>query len=250
MNMKNRDKKGQVTLFIIVGIVIVAVVLVFLLWIQPTYISDKGERLGFEGCVEDAVEQAVEELGETGGFINPEFTYAYLGQDLPYLCYTNEYYQTCTVQKPFLKQHLEDQLEESVRGKIDSCYSNSIKNLKSQGYEVTSGSVNYAILLEPSSVRVEMNAPTSVGSQRFVRFNARLNSDIYEMLMISTSILQYETQLGDSDTSSIMTLYPGLIIDKLKQGDGTTVYILESKAFKNKFKFASRSLAWPAGYDR
>ena len=38
-------------------------------------------------------------------------------------------------------------------------------------------------------------------------------------------------------------------IDKLKQGDGTTVNILTSKIHGTQIKFASRSLAWPAGYD-
>jgi len=69
------------------------------------------------------------------------------------------------------------------------------------------------------------------------------------MLMIATSLLQFEAKYGDSDTSSMMIYYPDYIIDKIKRDDGTTVYILENKEFGNKFQFASRSLAWPAGYD-
>ena len=66
--------------------------------------------------------------------------------------------------------------------------------------------------------------------------------------MIATSILQYEAQLGDSDTTTLTTLHPDYIIDKIKRGDSTTVYILEDKIFGTKFQFASRSLVWPAGY--
>jgi len=245
--MKN---KGQVTVFVLVAIVIVSAVLVFFLWVQPTYLSDLGRGLNFEGCVEDAVEQAVDELGPKAGFVNPGFTYAYNGERFTYLCYTNEYYETCTVQVPFLKNAFDEGIENLVRGKIDACYDNSINDLDGQGYDVVSGVVDYDVLIEPGVVRVEIDAPTSVGSQSFSRFNVRVNSPIYEMVMISTSILQSEAVLGDSDTSSLMLFYPDYIITKMKRGDGTTVYVLEHKDLGTKFQFASRSLAWPAGYLR
>ena len=97
-------------------------------------------------------------------------------------------------------------------------------------------------------MRVEIEAPTTVGGQRQTRFGVDVNSPIYEILMVSTSILQFEVEYGDADTSSMMFLYPNLIIDKLKRSDGTTIYMIEDKLTKTKFQFASRSIAWPAGY--
>jgi len=247
MCMGNR---GQVTIFVIVAIVIVSAIIVFLLWVQPTYFSELGGGLNFEGCVEDVVEQAIDELGPKAGFVSPGFVYNYNGEQFTYLCYTNEYYVTCTVQVPFLKNVFDEQMEVLIREKIDSCYVNSVDDLKSQGYDVVGGVVDYDVLIEPGVVRVEIDAPTSVGSQGFSRFNIRVNSPIYDMIMIATSILQFESSLGDSDTSAMMGFYPDYIINKIKRGDGTTVYILENKITGNKFQFASRSLAWPAGYLR
>ena len=66
--------------------------------------------------------------------------------------------------------------------------------------------------------------------------------------MVSTSIIQSETKYGESDTTTLMLLYDYLIIDKLRQGDGTTIYILEDNNLGTKFQFASRSYAWPPGY--
>lgn len=250
MVVMEMGRKGQVTLFVIVAIVIVSAIIVFLLWIQPTYFSELSGGLNFEGCVEDAVEQAIDELGPNAGFVNPKFVYTYGGERFVYLCYTNEYYKTCTVQVPFLKNVFDEQMEILIRGKIDSCYENSVDDLRAQGYDVVGGVVDYDVLIEPGVVRVEIDAPTRVGSQGFARFNIGVNSPIYEMIMIATSILQFESALGDSDTSAMMGFYPDYIINKIKQGDGTTVYILESKITGNKFQFASRSLAWPAGYLR
>ena len=45
-----------------------------------------------------------------------------------------------------------------------------------------------------------------------------------------------------------LIFYPDLVIDKIKRDDGTTVYIIENADLKTKFQFASRSMAWPAGY--
>ena len=249
MAKTNMEKRGQVTIFIILGIVIVAGILSFFLWVQPTYFSEKGATIGFEGCVEDVVEDAIGELELKAGFMNPQFTYDYNGEKLTYLCYTNDYYKTCTVQVPFLKNAFDEQMEILIKDKVDACYENSVDELKAQGYSVISGDVNYDVLIEPSVVRVEIDAPTSVGGQQFARFNVKVNAPTYDMVMIATSILQFETKYGDADTTSMMAFYPDYLIGKIKRGDGTTVYSLEHKVLGNKFQFASRSLAWPAGYD-
>ena len=246
--IKRTGKKGQVTIFIIVGIILVVAILVFFLWIRPTYFLEEGAALGFERCVEDVVEDAIGELELKAGFVNPEFTYSYDGDELTYLCYTNDYYKTCSVQVPFLKNVFDEQMEFFIRDDVDACYASSIDDLKSKGYSVTSGVVDYDVLIEPGVVRVEIDAPTAVGSQEFARFNVKVNAPTYDMVMIATSILQFETKYGDADASSMMDFYPDYIISKIKRSEGTTVYILEHKTLGNKFQFASRSLAWPAGY--
>jgi len=242
-------KKGQVTIFIIMGILIVSVILTFFLWVKPVYIDDGAGIRGFESCVEDALESGIGELEGKAGFIEPDFTYAYLGEDITYLCYTNNFYVTCTVQVPFLKNVFDKNLELLIRDEVDACYDASVDSLKDQGYEVVSGEVDYNVEIEPGVVRLEIDAPTSVGSSKVSKFNVMANAPVYEMVMIATSILQFETKYGDADVSSLMVYYPDYYIEKVKRGDGTTVYVLENRVFGNKFKFASRSLVWPAGYD-
>ena len=259
MSRKNMDKRGgidrfgQVTVFIIVAILIVVGILVYFLWVQPTYVAQKVERLkGFDGCVQDAIEGEMDNLGKHGGYINPEFSYMYSGDDVGYLCYTNLYYKPCIMQQPFLKQHFESQLKMAISEKVNDCYSSSISELKNRGFDVVRGNMAFDIALEPGQAVVKIKAPTSVSSgetaQRFDTFDAKIPNPIYDMLMISTSILQYETKFGDSDVTTLMIFYPQFIIDKIKRSDGTTVYILIDKETQTKFQFASRSFAWPPGY--
>ncbi len=242
------NKRGQVTIFILVGIVIVSALSVFFLWGKPTYFSEGTGVKGFEGCVEDGLEEGIEILERNGGFVNPVFSYAYQGEDFVYLCYTKEFYETCTVQVPFLKNNFDKELEGFMRAKVDDCYGASLNELKDQGYDVIAGEVDYDVEIEPGVVKMLIDAPTSVGERKFTRFNVEIASPVYEMVMLATSILQFETEYGDSDVSAFSLLYPNYYVDKIKRGEGTTVYILEHKVMGNKFQFASRSLAWPAGY--
>ena len=246
-----KQKKGQVTIFIILAVLIVSGVLVFFLWVKPTYITPTREKLNFEDCIKDVVETEIENLGIQAGFVEPEFYYLYQDNKLGYLCYTNLYHELCVVQKPFLKQHFEKELKKAAREEIESCYENSIEELKRRGFDVVTGELSFNISLEPNKVNVHVESPISIvkqTGQRFEEFDIEIISPLYDILMIAQSILQFELTYGDVDVTSLMIYYPDLIIDKLKQGDGTTLYIIEDKLSKTKFQFASRSLVFPPGY--
>jgi len=245
-------KRSQITIFVIVALLIVAIVFVYFFWVKPTYLSGEAKRPGFEGCMADVVENSLDNLGRQAGFDDPKFYYTYKNDHIGYLCYTNLYYKTCVVQKPFIEQHFEEQLTMASRKGINDCYKNSIDDLKQQGFNVVSSdNPNLSIKILPDVIEISLDAPISVsgeGSQKFNKFKSDLASPLYDMLMVSTSILQSEARNGDSDVWILMQFYPDLIIDKIKRGDEATIYILENKNTGTKFQFASRSLAWPAGY--
>ena len=244
-----KDRRGQVTIFIIVGILIVAAIVVFFLYVKPKIDLQGTKRIGFEGCVEDATLLAIGELGKSGGVNNPEFTYKYIDEDYTYLCYTNEFFKTCTVQVPFLKQTFERELEKKIKDPVETCYSNAVSELKSQGYDVVSGKVDYNVSVDIGTVSVKIDAPTRVGSGSFARFNVVIDSPIYEMLMLATSVMEYEVSYGDSDLDTIRLLYPDFTLKKIKRGDSTKIYIVGSKISGDEFRFASKSLVWPVGYN-
>ena len=244
---RGEDKRGQVALFVIISIVLVSGILIFFLVIKPNYFFESAGSSGFEGCIGDVVTQGIEELGVNGGFTNPEFSYQYNGENFVYLCYTNEYYKTCTVQKALIKENFEMELERHLKDKIEFCYSNSLDELKAQGNQVISGEIDYEINFEPGSVITNINAPTIVGSQSFKKFNIKTASSVYDMVMLATSIVQSESHYGDYEVTAAMILHPDYTIRKMKQGEGTSLYVIESELFKNKFQFASRSLVFPPG---
>ena len=111
--------------------------------------------------------------------------------------------------------------------------------------------INVQASLIPNSVLVTINAPMTVsrgGTSSFERFRVGTSSQLYDLVMLASSISNYEARYGDSDTLTYMLYYPDIRVEKKEQSDGSRVYILTHKPSNEKFIFASRSIAWPAGY--
>ena len=90
---------------------------------------------------------------------------------------------------------------------------------------------------------------TKGGAEKYDSFRVVLNNNLYELVSITNSILNLEARYGDAETTIYMNYYHDLKVEKKKQSDGTTIYILTDRNNKNQFQFASRSVAWPPGYE-
>ena len=84
-------------------------------------------------------------------------------------------------------------------------------------------------------------------SERYEKIVVVVDKNVYELMSIANSILNMELKYGDSETTTYMNYYHDLKVEKLKQSDGTTIYILTNRDTGEKFQFASRSVAWPPG---
>ncbi len=243
------NKKGQLTLFIILGIIIFAGIFVFIFWVQPTFISQNSARLSFEGCIEKVVDDSITELALTGGYKNPSFSYIYKGQEIPYFIYTSEYYKPGVTQNPFPIKAFREELISYTTPGIEACYSNSISKLQKLGYEVVKGTPKVSILVFPEFVRVTLDAPTTIGTEQYQEFIIDIPSEIFGILEKVSTILYRESLYGTTDILELMRTTSNHIIQVFKQGDGTKVYVIEDRESGTKYQFASRSYVKPVGID-
>jgi hypothetical protein len=253
---KRKSKKGQVTIFVILGIMIVIfAVLIFLFY--PRIKS----TLGFEmqnpsefmsSCIEKEILESVEKISTQGGSMNPQHYILYKGDKLEYLCYTEEYHKTCVMQQPMLKEHIENEVKEAISTSTNICLDDLKKNFERRGYEVSIVKGDIEIELLPKRLLVTFNSPLTLKkteTERFDSIKISINNNLYELVSIANSILNFEARYGDSETTTYMDYYRDLKVEKLKQSDGSTIYILTDRNNpKNKLQFASRSVAWPPGY--
>ncbi len=255
MNKNFVKKRGQVTIFIIIAIMIVAMgVLIYLFYPQITTTLGLGPKTPtafIQTCLEDTIEEAANKVSPQGGTIEPEHYVLYDGEKVEYLCYTNEYYLTCTVQQPLLKQHIENEIKNYIQRDVNDCFNSLEQNYQRQGYNVNlvRGETNVELL--PKRIVVTLNSEltlTKGETERYEKFDVVLNNNLYELISIANSILQWESQYGDAEVTAYMNYYRDLKVEKKKQSDGTTVYIITDRNTGNKFQFASRSVVWPPGY--
>ena len=253
--MKRSDKKGQITIFIIVAIVIVASgILIYMFYPQIKMslgFESKNPSEFMKGCISDDIKNNVNKLSLQGGSLSPTHYMAYNNEKVEYLCYTQEYYKTCVMQQPMLKRHIEGEIKNAIEDNVDECFKNLEESYRKKGYDVNLKKGDFAVELLPKRIVVTFNSSltlTKDSSEKYNSIKVILNNNLYELISITNSILNWEASYGDAETTSYMNYYHDLKVEKKKQSDGSTIYILTDRNNQNKFQFASRSVAWPPGY--
>lgn len=261
------DKRGQVTIFVIVAIVIVAAVILFFTLtetgrdlrkdITGTFVPGEVDvREYLDVCISENnnVQESIDLILSQGGSTEPGKSYMYEGMNLEYLCYTNEYFERCVMQQPLIVSHIEGEILGAIGTEVESCVRSMVENLRDRGYTVEAEEMETLVNLEHSGAFVYIDYPMTVSKGGVIRydepFRINLDKDIYELIILTTSILNYEARYGDSDPVLFMALYPQIKVEKFVQGEGSTVYILTNRESEDKFSFATRSLVLPPGYVR
>lgn len=250
-----KNKKGQVTIFIILAIVIVVLgVLIYMYYpqIKTTLgLGPKNPQSFIQLCIEEKIEESVEKLSLQGGSINPEHFILYDNEKIEYLCYTNEYYKTCVMQRPLLKAHIENEIKDEIKEEVKECFISLKESYQKKGYSVNMKEGGTSVELLPKRIATTFDYSltlTKGESEKYESFRVVLNNNLYELVSIASSILNWEARYGDAETTIYMNYYHDLKVEKKKQSDGTTIYILTDRNNENKFQFASRSVVWPPGF--
>jgi len=251
-----KEKKGQVTIFIIIALLLI-VFGVLIYFFGPKFgvgsgFSADNPQAFIQSCVEDDLQEIISEVSLQGGSMNPSPYFLYKDNKIQYLCYTNENYEFCKVQVPFLRDFIESQISKKIKEKVDSCFNTLGEKYKGKGYdfELKEGVLRTELL--PRKILITLPGyevtVSKEETKRYNSFNVIANTNLYQLVAIASNLVEWESTVGDSNTRVYMLVYPDeLKIQKLKQTDDTKVYILENKKTGDLFQFAVRSLAFPPG---
>jgi cell division protein YceG involved in septum cleavage len=251
-----KNKRGQITIFIIIAVVIVvAGILIYTFYpeIQASLgLGVKNPQSFIQSCIEEEIEENVEKLSLQGGSLDPTHYIMYNNNKIEYICYTGEYYKTCVVQQPMLKEHVESEIKNEIDKGVDACFDSMEESYQKKGYDVNlkKGSKDIELLPKRIVATFDYSLTLTKGedSEKHDSFRVVMNNNLYELISIANSILEWEATYGDAETTIYMNYYHDLKVEKKKQSDGTTIYIITDRNTGNKFQFASRSVAWPPGY--
>ena len=250
------EKRGQVTIYVIIAIVAVALVVLIFMFrpeINSFLSGELNPNAFLNDRLEDPLNEGKETLAKQGGYLEPEGFILYQGNKIKYLCYNSEYYLPCKVQQPMIKQKFEEELTKYIEDDVKNAMKDLKKQYERRGYDVSGGNeIKTSIKITPKKIKLVIDSSMKVKkgeeTKDYENFEIEVNSEIYFLLMTATSIVDFESTYGDSETRLYLLYYPNLVIEKNKLGDGSKVYKVREVTTNEEFIFASRSVAWPGGF--
>lgn len=255
------NKRGQVTIFIIIGVIVVSVGVLFFLFrtgVVPG-IGEKAEKdpnAFLESCMEDKIKEAINLISMQGGYIkNPLYVTFKFEDESPlnisYLCYNQNEFSLCINQEPMLIQHLKKEIYNYIDDDVDNCFKKLILSLEKQGYDVDSSYRDFEIDLTEGKVVIDIDADITLTktdeTSKQKDFKIITPSKFYDLVLIAQKIINAESISGEFDYNQIL-IYPEANIDKYVTLDFSRIYKIEHKESKEKFIFAVRSMATRPGW--
>ncbi|MFA4952964.1 MAG: hypothetical protein WC584_01970 [Candidatus Pacearchaeota archaeon] len=255
--MKKIKNKAQITIFVIIAIIIVAVIALFFLFRSGLIpgiggTEEKNPRIAFQDCLEDKILETTDLISKQGGYINPILYRELDGEKISYLCYNQNYYLSCINQEPMLIQHIKEEIKNNIDAKVRNCFDQFKTSLEKTGYNVDANYRDFSVQLVPEKVIVDIDAEITTtrneqtSSQK--DFVIIFPSRIYELAVVVQEITSQEARFCNFEQLGYMLLYPQFNIDKFRTGEGDTIYTIEDRKTKEKFKFAVRSCVIPPGF--
>ena len=151
-----KNVKGQVAIFIIIGILIFIALAVFFLARSTKIIIPTGSEFSPEkymgSCVRQSVRDAIKVMLPQGGVFAPTDFNLVNQTKVAYLCKNINYYAPCVNQYPRYLYHLQEEVRKNIEGEVAGCFNALKAELERRNYEVNKGVHSVRVALKPESV--------------------------------------------------------------------------------------------------
>ena len=244
------DKRGQVTIFIILGIIIVAGITIFVVLSKDSISSllnqgGNSPANSINDCVEDIINENLETVMKNGGKFNPTFFVGYNGDIYNYLCYTDKPFERCVNYYPLLKDKISKEIIAVSSEEINSCFNVLIKEYERQGYTISSEELNHEIVFIDdffySNIQKRMIFSKGNNSEVFENFNVQIPTKASQLIDVAHQIVNGEAEYFSFDVGNYMRLYPEYSIFSTGYEGGAMLYKLKYRETGEEFNFAVRS---------
>jgi len=262
-----KSKRAQVTIFIIMGVLIISIAVLFFIFKSGVIPYGGGGReinpdSFLKSCMEEKIKETIKTISIQGGNMNPVFykRFKFTDEDvfvnISYLCYNQNYYLPCINQEPMLIQHLKDEIKNEIQTEIENCFTELGKSLDEQGYTVDAVYNGFEVKLLPKKIVIEIAGELTLTKAeeplRYENFTITLTSRLYDLTAVTYYIISQEAKpcgvVPNFDALDFMSLHPEFSIDMVLASDSVKIYIIKHQDDENKFIFALRGCVIPSGY--
>jgi len=255
-------KRGQTTIFIIIGALIVLLGVLFFIFraeVVPT-LSGKQEldpNKEFSSCIEERVRSSIDLISKQGGYtsnkLNLSFQFANEEKaDISYLCYQQNNYLSCINQQPMLINHLKKEIKNDISEEVQECFNEVVSSLKNKGETVEENYRGFDVNMYSDRVVVvvdgEITAHKSEASSKYSGLKTVVYTRFYDLAIVAQEIVSQEARFCNFEQVGYMLIYPEFAITKFRTGNSDTIYTIKSKESEERFRFAVRSCVIPPGF--
>lgn len=246
------NKKGQLTIFIIVGVIIVVGVGVFFLFRQGLIPNLGGSKeinpnSFLKSCLEEKVEEGVNILEHQGGSISPLLSKKFRFDEddrfwnITYLCYTQQFYESCVNQEPILIRHLENEMNEYIHEEVTSCLDALENSLLKQSYEVTTDYRDIGVDFVSKKMRLNIDGEIVLSKNdeesKIKNLKLEFPTIIYDLAIVAQEIVAQESRNCYFSHTGYMLMHPEYGIDIFRVED-TEIYTVRLRDSSHKFRLA------------
>jgi hypothetical protein len=248
-----KNKKGQVTIFIILGVLIVGGI-VGLLFLTNGPSSEAPSKQGpsnfVRSCARDIVKESVQKILDSGGDMTPQKSVMYQGQNYTFLCYQADNYLPCYSLYPGLEKKIELEIREDTVDAVKQCFEEFKQDSEDKGFLVNFRKMEYSIDLLPGGVKINLQREVTVSkegsSQEFENFDAKILSSLYELVNLAREVVNDESKFCAFEYVGYMLLYADYDIRRINY-NSNRIYKLINRKTSEEFKFAVRGCTYPPG---
>ncbi len=251
------NRKGQIAIFVIVGILLVAA-FAFIFFINRKPTITRGQDLDnpesyIDNCLKERATALLDEILPRAGFIDANDTILYKGYDVTYLCKNINYYRPCINQYPRYVLSLEREFAAQLGDDVSQCFAEIEQELTRRNYAVDGGDISLEAKFKRDIVELRVYRDFSISKDGFTRdfdlFDVYIVHPVFDLALIVNEIVAQEARWCYFSNDGFMLLYNDFDIHKDIAYDGSTkIYIVKDKITNKAINFAIRGCAIPAGF--
>jgi len=249
------NNRGQVTMFIIVGILIfVAILLVFYFTGRISFTEDhiQNPEAYLENCMVSSAKEAENIIFSSNGYPKLESNYIlYNKEKVPYLCTVSEFYNTCIPQEPAFFNYINNLMENKVAVDTETCLDSLVKEFEKRGYSIEVNPGNITLKIQKESIYVNFGKVMYLTKQEDTKqignIHSNYGTNLYNLLKLEQMIVNYESTLCEFNKMDWMKEDKDIIVSTIRTSDQTKIYTLQDRMTGKEIKFAIKTCVLPAG---
>lgn len=255
-----KSKKSQLTILVITALIIVVSIALVATLIKNKIRGDidasENPQAYISNCVQKYLGEAESKILDGNGYLELNNNYALYNlnkpnEKIPYLCKASQFYMPCINQEPMLMEKVRKDMETLTQKNVQDCFNKLIIEMEKSGNILQQDNLNYSIVLIENYIIAKMNKKIVIkkGEQQqiFEKFEAKLQSQLYNLVNTARQIVNYESELCEFNDVNWMMNFKDISINKFTTSDQTKIYNLKDRMTEKKFTFAIKTCVMPAG---